>query len=177
MVNSIFNITVTTNNNAVTMGLVPISGDNYLPLEKIKRFFAKAILGSWNTSTYVTTGMTIASGTVTLSSFVASDTITINGRVYTGSASPSGAQQFLIGASDTATAANFAAIMNADTSILVKGVVKASSSAAIITITSLSPGNIGNLMTIAISAHGSVSGTGKLTGGTQGTSGTITHGL
>jgi hypothetical protein len=177
MANSVFNLTVTTNNNAVTKGLVPIAGDNYLPLTKIKHFFTKAVLGVWNSSTYVTTNMVAATGTITFSSIANNDTVTVNGRVYTAKTSgATGLQQFNIGGSDTAAATNFALAVNADTSILVAGVVKAAAVAAVTTITSLVPGNIGNLSTIAISAHGSVSGA-NLTGGSQGSSGTITHGL
>lgn len=117
-----------------------------------------------------------ASGTITLSSLAAADTITINGRVYTASASPSGAQQFLVTGGDTLAAAAFAAKMNADTSTVVTDVVTATAAAGVITITSIVPGNVGNAMTIAISAHGTASG-GRLTGGTEDAPVTLYNGL
>src|ERR1035437_8679491 len=70
----------------------------------------------------------------------------------------------VIGASDTITAANIAAAINADTSL--NQVVIASSSGAVVTITSIVGGVIGNYITLAISADGEVSGS-HLSGGSQ----------
>jgi len=117
-----------------------------------------------------------ATGTITLSSFVADDTITVNGITYTGKSSPSGAHEFLIGADDTATAANFVTKMNADTDTHITGVVTASSAAAVITFTSAVAGNIGNAITIAISAHGTASAA-RLSGGSQDTPVVLYNGL
>lgn len=117
--------------------------------------------------TFITTGV-LASGTVTFSSIANNDTVTINGRVYTAKTSgATGLQQFNIGGSDTAAAANLAAAINADTSALVSGVVVATSAAAIVTVKAVTPGVAGNGLTLAISAHGSVSGSGLLTSGAQ----------
>lgn len=107
-----------------------------------------------------------ATGTITLSSMVAGDTITINGTVFTAEVSGATGNQFNVGASDTATAINAAAAINGSATNNVSKNVSATSSAAVITITSLVPGYIGNMNTIAISAHGSVSGA-NLTGGSE----------
>lgn len=117
-----------------------------------------------------------ATGTITFSSIVADDTVTVNGVVYTAKVSPSGAHEFALGASDTAAAANFAAKLNADTDTHITGVVTGSAASGVITLTSTVAGNIGNCITIAISAHGSVSGA-RLSGGTQDTPVVLYNGL
>lgn len=109
-----------------------------------------------------------ATGTITLSSSVSTDTVTINGTVFTQVASGATGNQFNHGASDTITAANLAAAINASATAIIAYNVIATSSAAVVTITSRELGSVGNLMTLAISAHGSVSGA-NLTGGTDGT--------
>lgn len=114
---------------------------------------------------YCATGAVAATGTVTFSSVVATDTVTINGVVFTGNASPS-ANQFKTGSGDTVAAASLAAAINASATGNAVNVVTATSAAAVVTVTAIAPGNSGNLCTLAISAHGSVSGA-NLTGGTQ----------
>ena len=110
-----------------------------------------------------------ASGTVTLSSMVAADTVTVNGTVFTCVASGATNNQFNVGASDTITAANLAAAINSSTTAAFRNLVTASSSAAVVTVVSNPEGVLGNAITLAISAHGSVSGA-TLTGGVQATS-------
>lgn len=107
-----------------------------------------------------------ANGTVTFSSLANNDTVTIAGVVFTAKTSgASGAAQFNLGANDTAAAVNFAAAVNAHTTLTL--LVTASPAAAVTTITCVQKGTIGNFLTIAISAHGSVSGSGLLTSGTN----------
>jgi phage tail sheath gpL-like len=109
-----------------------------------------------------------ATGTVTISSMVATDTVTINGVVFTCVASGATGNQFNVGGSDTVTATNLAAAVNASTSAKIVNAVRASSATNVVTITAMPAAAIGNLFTLAISAHGSVSGA-NLTGGTDGT--------
>ena len=122
------------------------------------------------------TSAVCASGTITLSSFVATNTITINGTTFTGESSGATGNQFNIGASDTITAANAAAAINASATANVSKAVVATSSGAVITITAIQPGTMGNMGTLAISAHGSVSGA-NLTGGSSDAWVTSTKGL
>jgi len=115
-----------------------------------------------------------AFNTVTFASFVADDTVTVNGVIFTGKAVPASAVQFLIGATDEATAKNFATVVNAHTAVAplqsVSNVVTAVATGDNVLLTSKIPGGAGNKLTLAISAHGSVtaatfaSGTG-LAGG------------
>lgn len=97
-----------------------------------------------------------ASGTTTFSSFAAADTFTIGSETFTcESSGASGNNQFNKGGTDTLSAAAAVLIINAHPNL--KQTVLASSSGAIITVTSIVPGKIGNYINIAISAHGSVS--------------------
>lgn len=104
-----------------------------------------------------------ATGTITLSSFVATDTVTIAGVVLTCVASGATGAQFNVGGTDTLTAVALAAKINAYTPT--NQIVSATSALGVVTLTCLVPGTIGNLVTTAISAHGSVSGGGLLASG------------
>lgn len=133
--------------------------------------------------------------TVVISSMVDGDTVTINTVVFTAKNTPDASdnRQFQVGNTDTATANNlmtaianmvakFPALLSGivvtqSTTTLTlnyKGSLSVASSAhatvasTIVVITCIIPGQIGNLCTIAISAHGSVSGA-NLASGTEGT--------
>lgn len=95
-----------------------------------------------------------AHGTITFSSFAAADTFTVGSEVFTASASPTGNNQFLVTGGDTLAAAAAVLKINAHPNLL--QTVVASSNAAIITVTCILPGKIGNYIGTAISAHGSV---------------------
>jgi len=110
------------------------------------------------------TGGAAASGTVTLSSLVADNTVTVGSIVFTAKASPAGATQFAVGADDDETAENLAAAINAHTSLT--NVVSASAAAAVVTISASRKLKMGNMIALAISANGSVSGA-TLSGGTD----------
>jgi phage tail sheath gpL-like len=106
----------------------------------------------------------IAKATLTLSGVVASDTCSVNGVSFAAVASGATGNQFNVGVSDTATAVNLAAAINASASAPVKGAVVASSSSTVVTVSAASAGLAGNGYAIAggtgITASGSY-----LTGG------------
>lgn len=116
-----------------------------------------------------------ASGTITFSSLANNDTITVCGVVFTAKTSgASGVAQFNLGADDTAAAVAAVVKINAHTTLTY--MVTATSALGVITLTCVRKGRIGNFLTTAISAHGSVSGSGLLTSGTDsGNSVTKTH--
>lgn len=96
-----------------------------------------------------------ASQTATFSgAATANDTVTINGVVLTAVANvatPTN-NQFRVGTDATTAAANLAAAVNASTTDALSGVVKASSLAAVCTVTCLIPGVIGNSLAISKSS-------------------------
>lgn len=107
-----------------------------------------------------------ATSTFTLASVVATDACSINGVTFTAVASGATGNQFNVGADDTETAVNLAAAINASVTALVSGYVSASSSAAVVTVTSAFYGTAGNMTTIA-SADATITVPGaRLTGGT-----------
>jgi len=79
-----------------------------------------------------------------------------------------GPNTFAIGATDAITAANAAAAINASTNSMVQYIIGASALSNVMTLTSVVPGPMGNLETIAISGGGTASGS-TLTGGSFGT--------
>lgn len=124
----------------------------------------------------VSTNPVQASGTITFSSLAADDTVTVNGVIFTAKVSPSGTNQFALGASDTIAAANFAAKINASALAGIVNVVTATSALGVITLTAVQPGLSGNAVTTAISAHGSVAAA-RLTAGTDGTQAAVNYGV
>lgn len=159
--------------SGLTNTTVENQGDAWAACRDISDYFAGAALG--NKSINMTVQIAVAAtGTVTFSSIAAADTVTIGGLVFTGSDTPSGAVQFLTGTTDTLSAVSLASVINANTTA--NKLVKATSSGAVITLTAVQPGTSGNFITLAISAHGSVSGA-TMTGGSIGAQVVISEGL
>jgi hypothetical protein len=104
----------------------------------------------------------LAVNAVSFSAFVANDTVTIGGILFTGKAAPASNVEFLIGATDAATAVNFAAKVNAHPTI--STLVTASVFTNLVSFYAVVPGGAGNKITLAISAHGSVTGATFLLG-------------
>jgi len=141
------------------------SGNQMLQGLKLKDFFKMLTSGIRPAIVQTKVNLAKASGTITLASFVQNDTITINGVGFTGKDSPAAAAEFQTGVSDTSTAASFASVANSNATL--DGMVIVTSATTVITITALVPGELGNAVTTAISAHGTAAGA-RLTGGTNG---------
>ena len=144
------------------------TGNRFKAGSKLIKYFRSLMGGAKSVSVYIGETAVQASGTVTLSAHVATDTVTVNGVVFTCMASGATGNQYNVGGSDTITGDNLAAAINASATALLSGYVTAANVAGVVTVTSVTPGLAGNMFTLAISAHGSVSGA-KLTGGTNGT--------
>ncbi len=115
-----------------------------------------------------------ATGTLTFSGVgTAADTITIGNRVYTLVAALTAANQVLIGANVTASAANLAAAINGaagegttyGTGTAPNAQVSATSSAGVVTITARETGDDGNEIATTESGSGTAFGATTLTGG------------
>lgn len=133
---------------------------------KLKDYFKSITSGIHPGAVQTKANVAFATGTITFSSIAAADTITVNGVVYTVMASgATGEFQFNVGANDTAAAANAVVALNASASN--NAMIVASSALGVVTITAYLPGALGNAVTIAISAHGSVSAA-RLASGTNG---------
>lgn len=132
---------------------------------KIVDFMKKVVSGSHPASVLTRINSVKATGTITLSSHVATDTVTVNGITFTCVASGATGNQYNVGADDTATAVNLVAALNANTTL--DGMIVATSALGVVTVTALVPGELGNAITLAISAHGSVSAA-RMAGGTNG---------
>lgn len=129
----------------------------------ISTYFGGAAEGNKSVNIICQSGGVQASGTITFASFADSDTITVNGVTLTGKTTPTLATEFAVGASNSECATNAAACINASATL--NKMVVASASAAVVTVSAIVPGPWGNFGTLAISAHGSVSGA-NLSGGT-----------
>lgn len=144
--------------------LIAENGYSMLAGLKLKDFF-KAITSGMRPAVVKTKAeMVKASGTITLASIVANDTITISGVGFTAKGTAATALEFDVGVSDTATAANAVAKINADTTL--DGMIIATSATSVITVTALVAGELGNAVTIGIS-RGTTSAA-RLSGGTNG---------
>lgn len=139
-------------------------------------WFQSIGIGARSFNGYVSSGGVQASGTITFSSIAAADTVTINGVIFTGTNGTPSGNQFKTGVTDTASATSLAAAINASTTGNIASTVTATSALGVTTVTMAESGLIGNLGTLAISAHGSVSGA-NMAGGTNGTLVALAKGL
>lgn len=111
-----------------------------------------------------------ASGTITCAAAADGDTVTIAGVVFTGETGSPGTDEFDISlASDALVAADLARCINASTDALLAGIVSASASDAVVTVTVVQAGRLGNHITLA-SSNGTrlAVSAARLTGGTGG---------
>lgn len=132
---------------------------------KLMDFMKKVVSGTHPASVLTRINSVKAAGTITLSSHVATNTVTVNGIAFTCMASGATGDQYNVGADDTATAVNLVAAINANTTL--DGMIVATSALGVVTVTALVPGELGNAITLAISANGSVSAA-RMAGGTNG---------
>lgn len=130
-----------------------ISGARHLTAINLAKLFEKFAGGhnSCPATVTVRNSAVKASGSITLASVADSDTLTIGGVAFTAQDADPGANEFLQTGSDTADAAAAAAAINASTTAGIAGCVTASSSGAVLTITAVVPGKIGNAITLATS--------------------------
>lgn len=105
-----------------------------------------------------------AFATATGTTVIATNTVVVAGITLTAHASTQDATHFVVGASDTATMANLATCINANTTL--NKIVIATSAATVTTITCLTAGVLGNQVTLT-SGQASivVTGGGKLASG------------
>ena len=150
----------------IERALIADTGNRFQAGQKLMAYVRKLMAGHKQAKVLIGAYAVKATGTVTLASFVANDTVTINGVVLTGKASPAGSAEFACGVSDTADAAALAAVINAHTTL--NTMVVATSALGVVTLTAYVPGALGNAVTLAISAHGSVSAA-RMASGTNGT--------
>lgn len=145
--------------------LIAEAGQAQLAGLKLKDYFKRITSGIRPGVVQTKVAAVKASGTVTLAAHVATNTVTINGVVLTAVSGAAGADQYDISGGMTTGAASLAAAINANTTL--DGMVVATSNLAVVTVTALLPGEIGNAVTLAISANGSVSAA-RMSGGTNG---------
>lgn len=167
-------IIVQSNATYVQTKLLPIAGNSSVVYKGLDDFFEELNVGAYRSNINVMTNGVYATGTATFASVVATNTIVIGGVTLTAVNSAPTAVQFLVGATDTITAANLAKAINALSTL--NCVVSANSSGAVVTINCLVPGTIGNLVTLS-AGGGTITVGATLTGGTDGNIGTMAHGL
>lgn len=177
----VMTLVIQSNKNSNATNLLPNNSTtastpsgNMRVLKEIGFFISDLIHGVWNSNTLVIQGGVYATGTAVFSSVIATNTLVIGGVTITAVNSGATSVQFNVGASNTITAANAVTTINALTTL--NKVVQASSSGGTITIVSLVPGTIGNLITLS-AGGGTITVGAALTGGTDGTKGDISHGL
>lgn len=114
-----------------------------------------------------------ASGTATLNSVVATNTLVVGNQTLTAHASTQDGTHFVVGVSDTATAANLATCINANTTL--SKIVVATSAANVVTIISLQPGVLANQLPLADGGSGNFAVSGSTLAGGVGDLTTLYH--
>lgn len=171
-------LVIQTNANYIQAKLLPsasgVPGAGNSVLKQLDDLIQEFITGVYRSNIQIMSNGVYASGTAVCASVVATNTLVIGGVTLTAVASGPTSVQFVAAGTDAATATNIAAAINALTTL--NKVVQASASGATVTIVCLVPGTIGNLVTLS-SAGGTITVGSALTGGTDGSIGTISHGL
>jgi hypothetical protein len=113
-----------------------------------------------------------ASGTITVSGAVANDACVVNGVTYTAQAAAGPSGTFAIGGTDTITATNLAAAINAHEagwtgSGFRTPTVVASASGAVVTVKAKLEGSAGNSIVLTGATHLTASGSGTLANGSD----------
>lgn len=175
----VMTLVIQSNNNSSPTYLLPATttttpSGNMRVLKEIAMFLANLVRGVWNSNTTVIQGGVYATGTAVCASVIATNTLVIGGVTITAVASAPTSVQFVAAGTNAATATNIANTINALTTL--NKVVQASASGATVTIVSLIPGTIGNLITLS-QTGGTITVGSALTGGTDGSKGNISHGL
>lgn len=137
--------------------------DAWAYFQNLATYFGQGQTGATSLKATVWDGAVSATTAVTFSLIAAGDTVTIGSTVFTGSNSPSGTSQFQTnatpsGAADIVAAASLANAINANPAT--DTLVSASNTpgTAVINLTVLIPGTLGNFLPVSISGHGTVSG-------------------
>jgi phage tail sheath gpL-like len=165
----------TSENSGDITPLVPVAaGAPELYIKAIRNLISKILTGAAWASIRVVQGAVSAVNAVTFSSIAAADTVTVCGTVFTGSNTPTTSVQFLTGTTDTLSAVSLAAKINAHSTV--GKLVSATSTGAVISLVCNTPGLVGNFLTLAISAHGSVTGA-TFASGAEGNNGTLHQGI
>lgn len=177
----VMTLVVQTNNNSIATYLLPSTSTtgsttfgNMRVLKEIRNFFGDLVRGVWRSNTTVIHGGVYATIGATFASVVNTNTLVIGGVTITATSGTPTSVQFKVGGTDTVTAANAAATINALTTL--NKMVFATSAGAVLTINSLFPGTIGNMITTTATG-GTITVAATLAGGTDGTIGFISHGL
>lgn len=136
--------------------------------EEFRGAFSKVISGEATTGSYLTVvdGASVASGTIAFGGTgTAGKVVVVGGTTFTAVASNPGANEYLIGATATATATDLARSMNASTTAAFQGLVRVSDGGAgTLTLYSAAAGPVGNLITITTD-DGAVTVSAALSGG------------
>lgn len=128
-------------------------------------------MGSMQVGVNATPGVA-ASGSITCTGVLANDTVTIAGVTLTAVSGTPAADQFQVGGSDAATAANLAAAISADSTL--SGYVSASVNSNVVSLSAATQCALGNLVTLASSNGSRLALSGANLSGGAGNNGSLT---
>lgn len=186
-----FVLVVQTNNDAATTAgeIAPstsVPGSPYTPgagawsaIDNIGKFLqSEAAAGRGINIRYFDTAVSASTTGTFTGAPTAAQTMTVNGVTFTARASGAVANEFNIGGSVTATAANLAAAINASTTAGVINTVGATSALGVVTFYAIVPGSAGKNIPMTESLDNfTLADTTLSTGGTQAHNATLSAGL
>ena len=185
-----FVLVVTTNNDAATTAgeIAPstsVPGQSMTPgagafaaVDNIAKFLTQEMLGRGINIVYFDTAVSASTTGTFTGSPSNNETITVNGVVFTAKTSGATGNQFNIGSSVTANAANLAAAINASTTAGIINTVGATSALGVVTFFSIIPGSVGlNIPITEALSNFTVAAATFSTGGTQAHNAVLSAGL
>ena len=149
-----------------------VSGASDLSMRNLINYLKSLVGGARQGSTTLKcrNDLVAASATVTCAAVSAADTVTIAGVAFTAvNGGTPAANEFDMSGSNSVDAAALAAAINASTSTGITGCVSAAAVGAVVTVTALVPGKIGNAITFTSSDNTrlAVTGSGRLASGAE----------
>lgn len=185
-----FVLVVTTNNDAGTTAgeIAPSTSVPGQPMttgagawaavQNIGKFLESESMGRGINIVYFDTAVSASTTGTFTGSPSNNETITVNGVVFTAKTSGATGNQFNIGSSVTANAANLATAINASTTAGIINTVGATSALGVVTFFSIVPGSVGlNIPITEALSNFTVAAATFSTGGTQAHNATISAGL
>ena len=151
-------IVVTSDRTSGSLSDIFIDSNKELAMKNISNWVTGLSAGcdAASLSIKINTGNAVtASKTVTISSPITNDSLEINGVAFVAGS------DWAIGGSNTISATNLTAAINASGNALISGLVSASSDGATITISAVTPGLAGNMITLEGKGSGGVDPAGS----------------
>jgi len=166
-------VTITSAKNAATIADMLDKADPKTGANQLASLVSGMAGGAYDGKIELAIGAVAASATLTFDTVIATDVVVVNGVSIACVASGAGDDEFNKGSDDDESATNCAAAINES----VAGIVTASASGAVVTVTAVEEGDGGNAITISSPDTTITASAARLASGVDGTAASWSFGI